>query len=341
MIIHEKKINTLFLYWLILSLILVFSIIIIGGLTRLTNSGLSITEWELFKGIFPPTNKTSWDKYFDLYKEIPQYKLLNQNMNLNDFKIIFYWEYFHRMIARFIGLFFLVPLIYFYISKKINKKYLNLCYLIFLLIILQGLVGWYMVKSGLVNDVTVSHYRLSIHLSLAFFIISIIFWLIINFKKKKLKSFFIFSKKNLPFLILIFIIFCQIILGAFVSGLDAGKIYQTWPMMNYTYFPNDVIVKNINSFFDFNNHSLVQFYHRNLAYLITIYIFGLCFFVFKKKYLKLYKPLIVVIFFLILQIFLGIFTLLSGLNIYLASAHQICSLGLIFSTINLYYFHIK
>ncbi|MDC0530056.1 COX15/CtaA family protein [Pelagibacteraceae bacterium] len=341
MIIHEKKINTLFLYWLILSLILVFSIIIIGGLTRLTNSGLSITEWELFKGIFPPTNKTSWDKYFNLYKEIPQYKLLNQNMNLNDFKIIFYWEYFHRMIARFIGLFFLVPLIYFYISKKINKKYLNLCYLIFLLIILQGLVGWYMVKSGLVNDVTVSHYRLSIHLSLAFFIISIIFWLIINFKKKKLKSFFIFSKKNLPFLILIFIIFCQIILGAFVSGLDAGKIYQTWPMMNYTYFPNDVIVKNINSFFDFNNHSLVQFYHRNLAYLITIYIFGLCFFVFKKKYLKLYKPLIVVIFFLILQIFLGIFTLLSGLNIYLASAHQICSLGLIFSTINLYYFHIK
>ena len=341
MIIHEKKINTLFLYWLILSLILVFSIIIIGGLTRLTNSGLSITEWELFKGIFPPTNKTSWDKYFNLYKEIPQYKLLNQNMNLNDFKIIFYWEYFHRMIARFIGLFFLVPLIYFYISKKINKKYLNLCYLIFLLIILQGLVGWYMVKSGLVNDVTVSHYRLSIHLSLAFFIISIIFWLIINFKKKKLKSFFIFSKKNLPFLILIFIIFCQIILGAFVSGLDAGKIYQTWPMMNYTYFPNDVIVKNINSFFDFNNHSLVQFYHRNLAYLITIYIFGLCFFVSKKKYLKLYKPLIVVIFFLILQIFLGIFTLLSGLNIYLASAHQICSLGLIFSTINLYYFHIK
>mgnify|MGYP003981476701 FL=1 len=109
MIIHEKKINTLFLYWLILSLILVFSIIIIGGLTRLTNSGLSITEWELFKGIFPPTNKTSWDKYFNLYKEIPQYKLLNQNMNLNDFKIIFYWEYFHRMIARFIGLFFLVP----------------------------------------------------------------------------------------------------------------------------------------------------------------------------------------------------------------------------------------
>ena len=341
MIIHEKKINTLFLYWLISSLILVFSIIIIGGLTRLTNSGLSITEWELFKGIFPPTDKILWNNYFNLYKEIPQYKLLNQNMNLNDFKIIFYWEYFHRILARFIGLFFLLPLIYFYISKKINKKYLNLCYLVFLLIILQGLVGWYMVKSGLVNNVTVSHYRLSLHLSIAFFIISIIFWLTINFKKKKLKSFFIFSKKNLPFLILIFIVFCQIILGAFVSGLDAGKIYQTWPMMNYTYFPNDVIVKNVNSLFDFNNHSLVQFYHRNLAYLITIYIFSLCFFVYKKKYIKLYKPLIVVIFFLILQIILGIFTLLSGLNIYLASAHQICSLGLIFATINLYYFHIK
>ena len=341
MIIHEKKINTLFLYWLILSLILVFSIIIIGGLTRLTNSGLSITEWELFTGIFPPTNKASWNNYFNLYKEIPQYKLLNQNMSLNDFKVIFYWEYFHRILARIIGLFFLIPLIYFNISKKINKKYLNLCYLISLLIILQGIVGWYMVKSGLVNDVTVSHYRLSLHLSIAFFIISIIFWLIINFKKQILKSFFIFSRKNLPFLILIFIIFCQIILGAFVSGLDAGRIYQTWPMMNYTYFPNDVILKNVNSLFDFNNHSLVQFYHRNLAYLITIYIFSLCFFIYKKKYIKLYKPLIVVIFFLILQIFLGIFTLLSGLNIYLASAHQICSLVLVFTTINLYYFHIK
>ena len=108
--------------------------------------------------------KNSWKYYFDQYKKIPQYKLLNFNMNLEEFKIIFYWEYFHRIFARLIGLFFLIPLIYFYFSKKIKKKYLNICFLIFFLIIFQGIIGWYMVKSGLVNDVTVSHYRLSIHL---------------------------------------------------------------------------------------------------------------------------------------------------------------------------------
>ena len=132
---NEKKINKLFLYWLFISLILVFLIIIVGGLTRLTNSGLSIIEWELFKGILPPLNDASWNLYFEIYKTIPQYKLLNFNMSLEEFKIIFYWEYFHRILARLIGLFFLIPLIFFYFSKKIKKKYLNICFLIFLLII--------------------------------------------------------------------------------------------------------------------------------------------------------------------------------------------------------------
>ena len=199
MITDEKKINTLFLYWLNISLILVFLIIIIGGLTRLTNSGLSITEWELFKGILPPLNENSWNIYFEEYKKIPQYKLLNFDMNINEFKIIFYWEYFHRILARIIGLFFLIPLIYFYFSKKIKKKYLNICKIIFFLIVFQGIVGWYMVKSGLVNDVTVSHYRLSIHLSTAILIISIIFWLIKKYYQKKIKFFFFFLKKNFTF----------------------------------------------------------------------------------------------------------------------------------------------
>ena len=122
---NEKKINKLFFYWILLSLILVFFIIIVGGLTRLTNSGLSITEWELFKGILPPLNNTSWQIYFDEYKKIPQYKLLNFNMSLDQFKIIFYWEYFHRILARLIGLFFLIPLIYFYLTKKIKKEYIK------------------------------------------------------------------------------------------------------------------------------------------------------------------------------------------------------------------------
>ena len=131
---NEKKINKLFFYWLIISFILVFLIVIVGGLTRLTNSGLSITKWELFVGILPPLNDMKWNIYFDQYKKIPQYELLNYNMTMNEFKIIFYWEYFHRIFARFIGLFFLIPLIYFYISKKIKKKYMSICYVIFLLI---------------------------------------------------------------------------------------------------------------------------------------------------------------------------------------------------------------
>ena len=143
----------------------------------------------------PPLNENSWNLYFDQYKKIPQYKLLNFNMTLNEFKIIFYWEYFHRILARLIGLFFLIPLIYFYFSKKIKKNILNICFLIFFLIIFQGIIGWYMVKSGLVNDITVSHYRLSIHLITAILIISIIFWLIKNIKSNKKKIFLKFQKK--------------------------------------------------------------------------------------------------------------------------------------------------
>jgi heme a synthase len=340
MITNDKNIKNLFQYWITTCLVLVFFIIIVGGLTRLTNSGLSITEWELFTGILPPLSETTWDEYFSKYKEIPQFKLLNPDMNLNEFKIIFYWEYFHRVLARIIGIFFLIPLIYFYFSNRFKNK-MNICYTIFFLIIFQGLIGWYMVKSGLAYDVTVSHYRLSIHLIMAFIIISMLFWLIININKKKNKIFFNLKKGNLHFLILIFLIFLQIIFGAFMSGLDAGRIYQTWPLMGYSYFPNDVKLLELGNIFDFNNHSVVQFYHRNLAYLIAIYILYLSFYIYKKNFKKLFEPLKLLIYFLSLQIILGIFTLVSGLNIYLASAHQISSVLLVFSAINLYYFQAK
>ena len=339
--IHDKKINYLFFNWLTICLISVFLIILVGGLTRLTNSGLSITQWELFRGIMPPLNENTWNEYFELYKEIPQFKLINFNMNLAEFKIIFYWEYFHRILGRFIGIFFLIPLLYFHFTKKIKRDYILTCYIIFFLIVVQGIIGWYMVKSGLVNDVTVSHYRLSLHLSTALIIISSIFWLIINIKNNTHKGFFNVAKKNIIFQILFFLILLQVILGAFVSGLDAGKIYQTWPLMGHSLVPNDLILKNFNNFFDFNNHSLVQFYHRNLAYLITIYIFILGIYIYKKKIKKIYYSFNLMIFFLIIQVILGVLTLLSGLNIYLASAHQIGSVLLILGSINLYYSYIK
>ncbi len=341
MYLNEKKINKLFFYWLASSLVLVFSIVIVGGLTRLTNSGLSITEWELFKGILPPISKNSWNIYFEQYKQIPQYKLLNSGMTLEEFKVIFYWEYYHRVLARIIGLFFLIPLVYFYFTKKINEKYLKMCLIIFILIIFQGIVGWFMVKSGLINETTVSHYRLSTHLIIAFLIICSIYWLIKNIKSNKFKYFFKFSYNNFLFQLLIFLIFIQIIFGAFVSGLDAGKIYQTWPKMNETYFPNDFLYNNFYSFFDFDNHSLVQFYHRSLAYLIIFYAAFMSVYIYKKKLLHLYKSLLVFLIILFSQVLLGIITLVSGLNIYLASTHQITSVLLVLSALNLYYLRSK
>ena len=337
----EKKDTKLISIWLITSLIMIFIMIIVGGLTRLTDSGLSITEWELFKGIMPPLNEKAWLDYFESYKNIPQYQLINFNMSLNEFKIIFYWEYFHRILGRIIGLVFFIPLIYFHFRNKIPKNLLAPLYLVLFLIILQGFIGWYMVQSGLVNDVTVSHYRLSLHLSLALLIISILFWIFLNIIKKTKKKFFLFENKNIIFLFLFLLIFSQIILGAFVSGLDAGKIYQTWPLMGQSYFPTDFTIKGLNNFFEFNNHSLVQFYHRNLAYLISLYILFLGFFIFIKKLKKLIRPYFVMFIFIIFQIVLGILTLISDLNIYLASAHQISSVLLLFSALNLYYFHAK
>jgi len=338
---NEEKINRLFINWLSISLVLVFFIIIVGGLTRLTNSGLSITEWELFEGVLPPLSDEYWLLYFEQYKKIPQYKLLNNTMQLEEFKIIFYWEYFHRFIARLIGVFFLIPLIYFYFSKVIKKEYIKTCLIIFLLILFQGIIGWYMVQSGLVNDVTVSHYRLSLHLSIAILIISMIFWLIKNTLAKKNKLFFKISYENIPFQMLIFLIFVQIIIGAFVSGLDAGKIYQTWPLMGESFLPNDITLINFENLMQLDNHSLVQFYHRNFAYLIIIYVFFLSVYIFKRKIFSSYKSLAFLIIILILQAMLGIFTLVSGLNIYLASAHQVTGVLLVFSALNLYYLRTK
>ena len=338
---HEKRYNNLIILWLALTMLLIFLMIIVGGLTRLTNSGLSITQWELFKGILPPLSQSSWDNYFELYKDIPQYKILNPLMTLSEFKIIFYWEYAHRMLGRFIGLFFLLPLLYLHFFTKINRGEIAKYYLILFLIILQGVIGWYMVQSGLVNDVTVSHYRLSLHLSGAILILSILFWKLKNLKEGKNKKFFALTKENLPYILLIILIFIQVIFGALVSGLDAGKIYQTWPLMGDNFFPDDTSINNFYNIVDLQNHSLVQFYHRNIAYLISLYIIFLALKIFILKKQILYRPISALIFIVAFQIILGIFTLLSNLNMTIAAAHQISSVILILSSLNLYYLTIK
>jgi len=310
--------------------------IVVGGLTRLTDSGLSITEWRLFSGIIPPINANQWSEYFDLYKKIPEYKLQNFSMTLEEFKVIFWWEFAHRFLGRLIGVFFLVPLIFF--SLKIGFIKTISFYLIFMLICLQGFIGWYMVSSGLIYGVDVSHYRLALHLVLAFIILSLVFWNYLNYKNiyfpnRKINDF-------LPLFLVIFL-FIQIIIGAFVSGLDAGKIYNSWPLMEGSFFPNDNSIAGLFNLSAFNEPSLVQFMHRNIAYLIlTIYIF-IFFKVHRNKFSKYFKILNIIGALLILQILLGIFTLLSSAQIFLSSMHQISSIFLISSSIYLLYINTK
>lgn len=324
--------------WILLSILLIFSMIIVGGLTRLTNSGLSITEWELFAGILPPLNMNQWNKYFELYKQIPQYKIINNSITMEEFKIIFYWEYFHRLLGRFIGLFFILPLIFFTIKKVLNKTLFINFFSIFLLICMQGYIGWYMVSSGLVNNTTVSHYRLAIHLFIAFIIISSLYWNYLNIKNNTYKKILNFTKFNYLLKIFFLLVLLQIVLGAFVSGLDAGTIYQTWPLMNLSYFPDDITLSNIYNFLDLSNPSLVQFYHRNLAYVILIYYIFIGLKYLNSKQEKIINKYIIVFLVLLSQVALGIFTLISGLSLYVALLHQITSILLILTLLNLNYY---
>ena len=319
--------------WLLSLIILVFIMIIVGGLTRLTDSGLSITEWELFKGILPPLTKETWISYFNLYKEIPQFQLVYPAMTIEEFKIIFYWEYFHRLLGRIIGLLYLIPLIYFSIKNVFDKKTLIVLYFIFFLILIQGVLGWYMVESGLILNTTVSHYRLSLHLLFAFIILSFLIWNYLNFSHNQKKIFFNFKNK-LTKTLFILILF-QIIIGAFVSGLDAGMIYQTWPKMNLSYFPDDINLNNFDLLNLMSNQSFVQFLHRSFAYLIIFFVVFLGVKMLIQKKTKFFNDYLNVFFVLIAQVLLGIFTLISGLNLYLASLHQITSIILVFTVLNL------
>ena len=340
-ILQKKEYEKLFLIWILSVTTLLILMIFVGGLTRLTDSGLSITEWNLFTGILPPLNTTDWENSFSLYIEIPQYKLLNSNMSLNEFKVIFLWEYAHRLLGRIIGLVYLIPLIFFIYNNSLTKEYKKKFIFIFILILFQGIIGWYMVISGLTNNVTVSHYRLSIHLFFAFLILSSLFWILLNFKFNKNNSFFFNNSLINVTKLFIILLYLQIIFGAFVSGLDAGKIYQTWPLMGDKYFPDDVSMITLSSLLNFDDQSIVQFFHRNLAYLIFLVFIYIGFIIFRNKYIDLYKSYKFLSIAIVLQILLGVFTLISNINTVFASLHQISSIVLIFFSLNLYHCSIK
>ena len=323
---HQLKI------WLLILLSLIILIILVGGLTRLTDSGLSITTWDLFAGFLPPLTNDKWVDYFNLYKKIPEFNEQNFNMSLEEFKVIFWWEWAHRQLGRLVGLTLLIPLIYFTIKHGmwIVKRY----GIIFLLVCLQGFFGWYMVSSGLVNSIDVSHYRLSIHLVTAFLILSITFWKFLKLTEVKIHKISI----NL-FIVkfFLFLLFIQLIIGAFVSGMDAGTTYNTWPLMGSSYFPDD---SNLNEFLNisfFDNPSIVQFIHRNIAYLIILNYIYLLVLVIKNSNKIFQKPILIIGVSLFLQVVLGILTLLSGVKIIYASLHQINTILIILSTMYFIY----
>ena len=266
-------------------------------------------------------NINDWNFYFSAYKKIPEDQNINYGMSLDEFKIIFYWEYAHRLLARFVGLFTLVPLLFFSLYFKNIQHYSNKYYWIFFLVCLQGFIGWYMVSSGLIENNDVSHFRLSIHLSLALFILCLIFWYILDiYKTKKFH-------KRIPNLLLLFIlklIVLQIVLGAFLSGLDGGLIYNSWPDMNGSFLPNDVGYNDVINTQLFNNPSIVQFLHRVTAYLLLFFIIILNYLYIKNNYGT--KNIILFDIAILVQIFLGIITLLSGVEIKYASLHQLGSI---------------
>jgi len=319
-------------FWLISLFILIILMVAVGGLTRLTDSGLSITAWELFTGILPPLNFNEWNNYFLEYKKIPEYQNINFDMTLKDFKVIFYWEYAHRLLARIVGLFSLLPLIFFTLKFKNNNFYSNKYYLIFLLICVQGFIGWFMVSSGLIENNDVSHFRLSIHLSLALFLLCLIFWYLLEIYN--IDRFTIKLPKFLLFSILTLIVL-QIILGAFLSGLDGGLIYNSWPDMNGTFFPSDVNRKDYLSSQLFYDPSIVQFFHRFTAYILLFFITILNYLFIKKKLDIL--NILLFDFAILLQIFLGVITLLSGVEIKYASLHQLGSIFVLSSYLLILY----
>ena len=317
----SRKINS-FSIWLIILGLSVVSIILIGGYTRISDSGLSITEWLPVSGILYPISEASWEIEFNKYKMIDEFMLVNSSMLLSEFKFIYFWEWFHRAFARLIGLIYIIPLTYLIISKKIPREYYYNVLLIGLLFSIQAIIGWYMVKSGLTGRVDVSQYRLSLHLTMAFIILGLIFYSLLKFIYHQ-KANEDLIKRNNFILTLFVLIFFQIIYGAFVSGTDSGLLYNTWPFYNGNLIPGDLIIQNKYLFNIFENKQFIVFFHRTFAFILLLIIIYLNFLIFNKD--SKYETVILVVSFdIVFLIQGGIGILMTILNIpwYLALAHQ-------------------
>ena len=316
------KENKPIILWMISGCLLILIMVIIGGITRLTDSGLSMSTWKLIGGTIPPLNLEEWIVAFDIYQATPEGKM-NSHYVLDDFKYIFFWEYLHRMMGRLLGIVFLIPFLYFLIKKKLSRKLIIQSCILLIMGASQGVIGWWMVKSGLVDRPDVSHFRLAVHLITAFLTCSYALWIVLSLilplERKGNASIFY------HLVILFVLVIIQIIYGAFVAGLKAGKIYSTWPKMGEQWIPESVFL---------DPGAGAQFIHRTLALIIVAFTFYL----WKKgggiEISKLQNQSLNILPAIVsLQTVLGILTLIMIVPISLALTHQIIAFFLLLSIV--------
>ena len=319
----KQKDNKNVIYWLLTGCILIFIMVVVGGITRLTDSGLSISNYKLITGTIPPMGEAEWQEAFELYQQYPEYQKLHSHFTLEDFKGIYFWEWLHRVIGRLIGLVFIFPFIYFLITKQLTKKTIKKCLVLLVLGGFQGFLGWYMVKSGLVDMPDVSHFRLAAHLTTAFLTFAATLWVALDLMYPNKK---IIDKKfrNLIIVSYLALIF-QIVYGAFVAGLKAGLLHNHWPFMNEGKFMHETVYilepfyKNL-----IENPSGIQFIHRTFAYVVVVFILIIWYQGKKMTLTKLQNKALDSLFILVfVQFLLGVLTIIYQVPMWLGVAHQV------------------
>ncbi|MFZ1992395.1 MAG: COX15/CtaA family protein [Alphaproteobacteria bacterium] len=322
--------------WLLLICAMLALMVIVGGATRLTNSGLSITEWRPVTGVIPPTSEAAWQAEFDKYQRIPQYQYLNKGMSLEAFKSIYWWEWGHRLLGRLIGFVVLLPFIWFLVARKLGGSLIKRIVLIFALGGAQGVLGWWMVSSGLANRVEVSQYRLAAHLGLAFIIFALTFWTALSVLRTETITEKVARSLRGVSHVLSGLVFCQVLLGALVAGLRAGYRYNTWPLMEGSFLPRgfDYLKPFWRNFTE--NQALAQFDHRILAYVIAASMIALWLWARPRaQSAALRRALDLCLAAVCVQVALGIWTLLAVVPVPLGLLHQTGALLLFAATINL------
>ncbi len=326
------KNNKSVIIWLLSGCVLLFLMVTVGGITRLTNSGLSMTDWHLVTDTFPPLSQEKWTSAFEEYKKFPEYQKINihNDFTLSDYKFIYFWEWFHRFIGRIIGLVFIVPFIYFIIKKQLDKATIKKGIILLGMGAFQGFLGWFMVKSGLIDNPDVSHFRLALHLTFAFITFAYTLWVALDLIYPE-RNKVILSLKKIARIAIVFIL-VQIIYGGFVAGLNAGLIHNHWPLMSDGEFFHESIVLEKNSWFlrFTEGKSGVQFIHRTMAYFVV----GIITFLYykSKKYTLTadqQNGINLLVFIVFLQFVLGVFTLLYGVPMWLGLTHQITAFALL------------